>query len=52
MGNRKKAIEWWNKLSNDDKKKLFIDYKNKNFTPAQNENQLTGREIELIYIHH
>lgn len=51
MENRRKAMERWNKLSNEDKKNFYNVYKSKNFTPAQKESQLTSREIELIYSH-
>lgn len=47
---RQLALEWWN--SHNKKKccdELFIEYKEQNFTPAQDSNGLTGREIEMIW---
>ena len=46
---RNEAIEWWHTQNRYDKALYFITFKEKHFTPANDEMQLTGREIELIY---
>jgi len=46
---RKEAIKWWHTQNRYDKCLYFITFKEKHFTPANNEMQLTGREIENIY---
>lgn len=43
------AIDWWKNLDKVLKLKYFEDFKQEYFTIANNSEQLTGREIEIIH---
>ncbi len=44
---RQIALDWWNSLAIPIQHELFVGYKQ--FTPAKDHTQLTGREIQNIW---
>lgn len=44
---RQLALSWWNSLADAIKHELFTGYQT--FTPAKTHEQLTGREIQIIW---
>ncbi len=46
--NRTKALQWWNNLTEEEKENFFAGYKL--YTPATSYTQLTGREIQNIWL--
>lgn len=46
---RELALQFWRDISDAEKKDLWQDFKRFNFSPSNNANELTGREIETIW---
>lgn len=46
---RANALHWWNGLDKWAQIRYFNSYKDENFTPATTPEELTGREIQIIY---
>ncbi len=45
--NRRRALKWWNNLTNEEKTNFFNGYSL--YTPAKDHTQLTGREVQRIW---
>ena len=46
---REDSLYWWNNLDKRTQRRLFQEYLSNYFTPAKSDNDLTGREIQIIY---
>ena len=45
--NRRRALKWWNNLTNEEKTNFFNGYSL--YTPAKDHTHLTGREVQRIW---
>lgn len=47
---REVAINWWSCLKSSEKLNYWYKHQKTSFTPSQSPEELTGREIEMIYL--